>query len=416
MIPTTDVDLTGAAFRADPYPTYARWRAETPVCRANLPFKQTGWLVTRYDDAVTVLKDPRFINDRVRAQTPEQAARMPWIPALFKPLERSMLNMDEPDHTRLRGLVHKAFTPRLVANMLGRIQTLTEELLDAVQARGRMDLIRDYALPLPTTVIAELMGVPVQDRHKFHRWSNALISTSGSTWGMLRMLPPLWAFLRYIRKQIGIRQEEPRDDLIGALVQAREDGDRLSEDELLAMIFLLLVAGHETTVNLVGNGLLALLEHPAQMDRLREDPELIKPAIEELLRYDSPVQLASERYAREEVTIGGVTIAPGETVHAVLGSANRDERQFDHPDDLDIAREPNRHLAFGQGVHYCVGAPLARLEGQIAINTLLRRFPDLRLDVPPHTLRRRPGLGLRGLVSLPLAFSRRRASVLQGTR
>jgi cytochrome P450 len=416
MIPTTDVDLTGAAFRADPYPTYARWRAETPVCRANLPFKQTGWLVTRYDDAVTVLKDPRFINDRVRAQTPEQAARMPWIPALFKPLERSMLNMDEPDHTRLRGLVHKAFTPRLVANMLGRIQTLTEELLDAVQARGRMDLIRDYALPLPTTVIAELMGVPVQDRHKFHRWSNALISTSGSTWGMLRMLPPLWAFLRYIRKQIGIRQEEPRDDLIGALVQAREDGDRLSEDELLAMIFLLLVAGHETTVNLIGNGLLALLEHPAQMDRLREDPELIKPAIEELLRYDSPVQLASERYAREEVTIGGVTIAPGETVHAILGSANRDERQFDRPDDLDIAREPNRHLAFGQGVHYCVGAPLARLEGQIAINTLLRRFPDLRLDVPPQSLRRRPGLGLRGLVSLPLAFSRRRASVLQGTR
>jgi cytochrome P450 len=416
MIPTTDVDLTGAAFRADPYPTYARWRAETPVCRANLPFKQTGWLVTRYDDAVTVLKDPRFINDRVRAQTPEQAARMPWIPALFKPLERSMLNMDEPDHTRLRGLVHKAFTPRLVANMLGRIQTLTEELLDAVQARGRMDLIRDYALPLPTTVIAELMGVPVQDRHKFHRWSNALISTSGSTWGMLRMLPPLWAFLRYIRKQIGIRQEEPRDDLIGALVQAREDGDRLSEDELLAMIFLLLVAGHETTVNLIGNGLLALLEQPAQMDRLREDPELIKPAIEELLRYDSPVQLASERYAREEVTIGGVTIAPGETVHAILGSANRDERQFDRPDDLDIAREPNRHLAFGQGVHYCVGAPLARLEGQIAINTLLRRFPDLRLDVPPQSLRRRPGLGLRGLVSLPLAFSRRRASVLQGTR
>jgi cytochrome P450 len=416
MIPTTDVDLTGPAFRADPYPTYARWRAETPVCRANLPFKQTGWLVTRYDDAVTVLKDPRFINDRIRAQTPEQAARMPWIPPLFKPLERSMLNMDEPDHTRLRGLVHKAFTPRLVANMVGRIQTLTEELLDAVQGRGRMDLIRDYALPLPTTVIAEMMGVPVRDRHKFHRWSNALVSSSGSSWGMLRMLPPLWSFLRYIRKQIRIRQAEPREDLIGALVQAREDGDRLSEDELLAMIFLLLVAGHETTVNLIGNGVLALLEHPAQMDRLREDPERIKPAIEELLRYDSPVQLASERYALEEVTIAGVTIAPGETVHAILGSANRDERQFDRPDDLDIAREPNRHLAFGQGVHYCVGAPLARLEGQIAINTLLRRFPDLRLDAPPQALRRRPGLGLRGLVSLPLAFSRRRAPVLQAAR
>ena len=249
-----------------------------------------------------------------------------------------------------------------------------------------MDLIRDYALPLPTTIIAEMLGVPVRDRHKFHRWSNALVSASGSTWGMLMMVPPMWAFLRYIRKLVKIRQADPRDDLISALVHAREAGDRLSEDELLAMIFLLLVAGHETTLNLIGNGVLALLEHPAELDRLRENPDLIKPAVEELLRYDSPVQMSNERYAREEVTIAGVTIAPGETVHAMLGSANRDERQFDHPDVLDITREPNRHLSFGQGVHYCVGAPLARLEGQIAINTLLRRFPDLRLAVPPQAL------------------------------
>ncbi len=223
-------------------------------------------------------------------------------------------------------------------------------------------------------------------------------------------VPPMWAFLRYIRKLVKIRQAEPRDDLISALVQAREAGDRLSEDELLAMIFLLLVAGHETTINLIGNGVLALLEHPAELGRLRENPDLIKPAVEELLRYDSPVQMANERYAREEVTIAGVTIAPGETVHAMLGSANRDERQFERPDDLDITREPNRHLSFGQGVHYCVGAPLARLEGQIAINTLLQRFPDLRLAVPPQAPRRRRSLGLRGLVSLPVALSRRRAS------
>jgi cytochrome P450 len=412
----TDVDLTNPAFRADPYPTYARWRAEAPVCRAKLPDRQVAWLVTRYDDAVTVLKDPRFGNERDKVLTPEQAARVPWTPGIIKVLTRTMLNLDEPDHTRLRGLVHKAFTPRLIANMLERIQSLTDELLDAVQARGRMDLIRDYALPLPTTIIAEMMGVPVQDRHKFHRWSNALVSASGSTWGMLTMIPPVWAFLRYIRKLVKIRQADPRDDLVSALVHAREADDQLSEDELLAMIFLLLVAGHETTVNLIGNGLLALLEHPAQRDRLRDDPDRIKPAVEELLRYDSPVQMANERYARENVTIAGVTIAPGEMVHAMLGSANRDERQFESPDDLDIAREPNRHLAFGQGVHYCVGAPLARMEGQIAINTLLRRFPDLRLAVPPHALRRRPGLGLRGLASLPLAFSRRRVSVLQMAR
>ncbi len=409
MLPLTDVDLISPAFRADPYPTYARLRAEAPVCRVKMPDGQIGWLVTRYDDAVTVLKDPRFINERRRAQTPEQAARVPWMPGLLKPLERTMLNVDAPDHTRLRGLVHKAFTPGRVANMLARIETLTDELVDAVQDRGSMDLIRDYALPLPITVISEMLGVPVQDRHRFRRWSNALVTASGSTWGMLRMVPPVWAFLRYIRKLVKSRQAEPRDDLVSALVQAREDGDRLSEDELLAMIFLLLVAGHETTVNLIGNGVLALLEHPAELDRLRTDPDLIKPAVEEMLRYDAPVQISGERYALEEVTIAGVTIARGETVYAVLASANRDERQFERPDDLDIGREPNRHLAFGQGVHYCVGAPLARLEAQIAINMLLRRFPDLRLAVPPQALRRRPALGLRGLVSLPLAFSRRQA-------
>jgi cytochrome P450 len=415
MTSITDVDLTNSAFRADPYPTYARLRAEAPICRVKLPDGQTAWIVTRYDEAVTVLKDPRFGNDREKIMTPEQAARMPWTPSVVKRLSRMMLNLDAPDHTRLRALVHKAFTPGLVANMLERIQTLTDELLDAVEGRGRVDLIRDYALPLPTTIIAEMLGVPVCDRHKFHRWSNALVSASGSTWGMLMMLPPMWAFLRYIRKLVKIRQAEPRDDLISALVQAREAGDRLSEDELLAMIFLLLLAGHETTLNLIGNGVVALLEHPAELDRLRKDPGLIKPAVEELLRYDSPVQMASERYAREEVTIAGIAIGRGATVHAMLGSANRDERQFDHADDLDITREPNRHLAFGQGVHYCVGAPLARLEGQIAINTLLRRFPEIKLAVPPKALRRRRGLGLRGLVALPVMLSRRRsrARVLQ---
>jgi cytochrome P450 len=408
----TDGELTSSAFRADPYPAYARWRAEAPVCRVRLPDGQTVWIVSRYDDVVTVLKDPRFGNDRERVMTPEQKARLPWTPGVVKRLSRMMLNLDAPDHTRLRALVHKAFTPGLVANMLERIESLTDGLLDAAQVRGRMDLIRDYALPLPATIIAEMLGVPVTDRHKFHRWSSALVAASGSTWGMLMMVPAMWAFLGYIRKLVKSREADPRDDLISALVHARDAGDRLSEDELLAMIFLLLVAGHETTLNLIGNGVLALLEHPAELDRLREDPDLIKPAVEELLRYDSPVQMSSERYAREAATIAGVTIARGETVVAMLGSANRDERQFERPDDLDITRAPNRHLAFGQGVHYCVGAPLARLEGQIAINTLLRRFPDLRLAVAPQALRRRRAVGLRGLVSLPIAVSRRQARIL----
>ena len=222
MTPIIDVDLTSPAFRADPYPTFARWRAMSPVCRATLPDRQTAWLVTRYDDAVMVLKDPRFGNERRTVLTPEQMARLPWMPDAFKTLESNMLNADGPDHARLRGLVHKAFTPRLVANMVERIQALTDELLDAVAARGRMDLIRDYALPLPTTIIAEMMGVPVRDRHRFHRWSNALVSSSESRWGMVMVLPAMWAFLRYIRKLVRIRQADPRDDLVSALVQARK--------------------------------------------------------------------------------------------------------------------------------------------------------------------------------------------------
>jgi cytochrome P450 PksS len=411
---TMDAEMS-PAFRSDPYQIYARWRAESPVLRVRMPDKPFAWLVTRYADAVTVLKDPRFANDWRRVLTPQQAAKMPWVPRVFQIVQRNMINVDEPDHARLRGLVHKAFTPHLVATMLERIQRLTDELLDGAQAAGRMDLICDFALPLPTTIIAEMMGVPREDRPRFHRWSNALVSSSGSMWGMITVLPAMWAFLRYIRNLVKVRQSNPRDDLVSALVIAREKDDCLSEDELLAMVFLLLVAGHETTVNLIGNGTLALLEAPEQLERLREDPDLIKPAVEELLRYDSPVQLASERYPRENVMLAGIEIPAGEPVHAVLGSANRDDRQFECPDDLDITREPNRHLAFGQGGHYCVGAPLARLEGQIAISSLLRRFPDLRLAVPSQALRHRPGLGLRGLASLPLALSSRRAPMLQTT-
>ena len=381
MDPLKNVDISSPAFKANPYPFYARLRDEAPVHRVTLGDKRTAWLVTRYDDVVTVLKDDRFVKDKRSVMTPEQMAKEPWIPRMLKPIERNMLDADAPEHTRLRGLVHMAFTPRLIENMRERIQSLTDELLDAVQARGRMDLIRDYALPLPTTIIAEMLGVPVPDRHKFHRWSNTIVSAVPSKWGMLKAIPSLIAFLRYIRRLVRIRRADPQDDLVSALVEVREAGDQLSEDELLAMVSLLLIAGHETTVNLIGNGMLALMEHPQQMDRLRDDPALIKPAVEELLRYDGPLETATERYAREDVTIAGVTIPRGEMVFAVLASANRDERQFDRADTLDLTREPNRHLAFGQGVHFCLGAPLARLEGQIAINTLLRRIPDLRLAV-----------------------------------
>jgi cytochrome P450 len=398
-------DLASPQFRANPYPFYARLREEAPVYRAKLSKRESVWMLTCYDDVLSALKDERLGKDRFQAMTPEQQAKMPWVPDMVKPLMRNMLDLDAPDHTRLRALVHKAFTPRLIEQLRGRVQTLCNELLDATQRRGHMDLIQDYALPLPMTIIAEMLGVPASDQGKFHRWSSRIVSLSSNSQGeLLRVLPSMWMFMRYLRSFFKLRRAEPRDDLTSALVQAEESGDRLSEDELLAMVMLLLIAGHETTVNLIANGTLALLEHPDQLQRLRDDRSLLKPAIEELLRFTSPVDIATDRFAKEDLTIRGVRIARGEQVMAVLGSANRDPRQFANPDTLDITREPNRHLAFGQGIHYCLGAPLARLEGQIAIDTLLERLPKLRLAVRPEQLRWRRGLIIRGLEKLPVVF------------
>jgi cytochrome P450 len=396
----TTPNIASPEFKADPYPFYARLRAESPVFRVELPARQRAWLITRYDDVAAALKDERFVKDRANALSPEQAGKQPWVPGLFKPLARNMLDVDPPDHTRLRQLVHKAFTPRLVERLRERVEGLTDELIAAAEVRGRMDLIADYALPIPTTVIAEMLGVPVSDRHLFHRWSRVIVASAPSGWSMLRAIPSAIGFLRYIRKLVKARRSSPRDDLVTALVQAEEDGARLDEDELVSMVFLLLIAGHETTVNLIGNGMLALLRHPDQMQRLRDEPGLIKQAVEELLRFEGPLATATERYAREDVEIAGTRIGRGELVYAVLASANRDERQFSEPDRLDLSREPNRHLAFGLGVHYCLGAPLARLEGQIAIGALVRRMPGLR--IARRSLRWRRGLVLRGLESLPV--------------
>jgi cytochrome P450 PksS len=405
----TVVNIASPEFKADPFPFYARLRAEAPVFRVPLAGGQSAWLITRYDDVALALKDERFTKDRTKAQTPEQAAQQPWVPGLFKPLARNMLDLDPPDHTRLRALVQKAFTPRLVEQLRPRVEALANDLLDAARGRGRLDLIRDYALPVPTTVIAEMLGVPPGDRHAFTRWSRALVSAAPSSWGMLRVIPAAWSFLRYVRAGIRSRRQAPGDDLISALVRVEDAGGQLSEDELVAMVFLLLVAGHETTVNLIGNGVLALLQHPTELERLRQDPTLAPSAVEELLRYGSPLLTATERYAREDVAVAGATIPRGELVYAVLASANRDEGHFRDPDTLDLSRAPNPHLAFGLGPHYCLGAALARLEGQVAIQALVRRAPGLRLAVPAGSLRWRRGLVLRGLEALPVAWDTRAA-------
>jgi cytochrome P450 len=397
-------DLASPRFKADPYPFYARLRAEAPVWRTTLPDKRTAWLVTRYEDVAGVLKDDRLAKDTLNAQDPEQLADRPWVPGFLKPLEQNMLDLDDPDHKRLRSLVSKAFTPRLIERLRGRIEAICRELLDVMERKGRTELVRDYALPLPATVIAELLGVPAKDQRRFHRWSNSIVSVSSGR-DVWRALPAALAFVRYLRKMSERRRVLPEDDLMSALVQAEEAGYRLSEDELLAMSFLLLVAGHETTVNLIASGTLALLEHPDQLEKLEGDSRLIKPAVEELLRYTSPVEIATERYARQDLEISGTTVPRGELVLAVLGSANRDEQQFEDPNTLDLARDPNRHLAFGRGgVHHCLGAPLARMEGQIAVSALLQRFPNLRLDIDPGSLRWRRGIFLRGLQRLPLVL------------
>ena len=397
-------DLASPEFKANPYPFYAQLREEAPVWRTEVLNGRTAWLVTRYEDAMGVLKDDRFAKDPRSAQDPDQRAQAQWVPAVLKPLEQNMLDVDDPDHGRVRTLVSKAFTPRLIERVRGRVETICQELLGAMERKVRAELVRDYALPLPATVIAELLGVPARDHRKFHRWSNRIVSISSGR-DVWRALPAAIAFVRYLRKMSERRRTSPEDDLISALVQAEEEGDKLSQDELLAMSFLLLVAGHETTVNLIASGTLALLENPEQLEELKADPQLIKSAVEELLRYTSPVEIATERYARQDLEVSGTPIPRGELVLAVLGSANRDEQHFGEPDALHLRRDPNRHLAFGRGgAHHCLGAPLARMEGQIAITALLQRFSDLRLAADPESLRWNRGFFLRGLQKLPIKY------------
>jgi cytochrome P450 PksS len=398
----TSIDIFSRSFKANPYPTYARLRAESPVAFTRLPDGRDAWLLTRYADVSSALRDPRIAKDRRRvAQLRVPMER--FFSWLVGPLQFNMLDLDPPDHTRLRALVHKAFTPRLIDRLRDRIQALAEHLVDRIIQRRECDLVADYALPIPSAVIADLLGVPAADRHKFHRWSSKVITLTNGR-DALAALPHMIVFVQYLRRLIARRRRHPRDDLLSELVRAEESGDHLNADEVLSMAFLLLVAGHETTVNLIADGTLALLSWPDQMARLRADSRLLAqgPALEELLRYTSPIQIATERYAAEPLEYSGVRVPYGSLVLTVLGSANHDERQFPDPDTLDLGRTPNQHVAFGLGVHYCLGASLARLEGKIAFETLLRRIPEFELAAPAETLPRKRGIFLRGVEHLPL--------------
>jgi len=385
-------------FLADPYPTYHRLRNEDPVHHSPLDF----WVLTRYEDVAAVLRDPRFIKEPLVSMV---AAR--FGVTVPPGVGVSMLDRDPPDHTRLRSLVSKAFTPRVVEGLRPRIQKMVDDLITRAEAVGTMDLIEEFAYPIPVNIICEMLGVPVEDHERFKGWSLDIARGLDSVW-----LPPeseipkrsgaaRHAIGDYMRGLIAERRATPRGDLLSALIAAEEAGDKLSEDELIATCILLLIAGHETTVNLIGNGTLALLRHPEELRRLRETPGLIPSAVEELLRYDGPVQRTA-RITSTEVTIGGRTIPKGEMVMPFIGAADRDPAQFPDPDRVDLGRADNRHIAFGWGIHFCLGAPLARVEGQIAIDTLVRRLPRLTLvdDEPEY----RQSLTLRGLKALPVTF------------
>jgi cytochrome P450 len=406
MAQSPDIDITSSAFKEDPYAVFTDMREHKPIQKVALPGDREAWLITSYDAGDKALRDPRFVKNIRAALTPEEIEKffptqVEGQPQMFN---QQMLSTDPPDHTRLRSLVNLTFTPRLIEHMRERIQAITDELLDAIQDQKEVDLLETFAFPLPILVISEMLGVSAADRNQFRTWSNMIVDATGNPEAFKDAREGLSQFYAYIRSLIAEKRQNPADDLLSQLIATETAGDKLTENELVSMVFLLIVAGHETTVNLIGNGVLALLTHPDQLAKLQQDPSLIKTAIEEFLRYRSPVMTSTNRWAREDITFGGEQIKRGEHVLVVLAAINHDPAVFDDSEELDITRPENRHLAFGKGIHYCLGAPLARLEGQIAISTLLKRLPDLRLNADPQDLHWRPGLLILGLTGLPVAF------------
>jgi pimeloyl-[acyl-carrier protein] synthase len=402
--------LLDPAVLANPYPLYHRLRTQDPVHWD--PFLH-AWVVTRYADVVGVLLD--FSAERT--PTPEQLTRMGLasLNPIAQVMVRQMLFLDPPVHTRIRGLASQAFTPRRVAILRAHIQDIAASLVGAVENEGRMEVIHDLAAPLPAIVTAEMLGLPTSDHEQLKGWSQDFAEMLGNFQHnpdrIARSMQAVEGMTAYFRSAIRELRNRPRDGLIHSLMTAQIDGDRLTEEEVVANTIVTMVGGQETTTNLIGNGLLTLLRHPNELDRLRSDPALMPSAVEELLRYESPSQHTA-RLAPNDVEMGGKLIRRRQAVIAVMGAANRDPERFPDPDRLDLTRTDNRHVAFGWAAHFCFGAPLARLEGQIALDTILRRLPNLRLD--PSPLVWRHNLGLRGLEALPVSFGSPQPAVRSG--
>ena len=392
----------GPELLADPYPVYHMLRSKGPVLW--MPALD-GWLVTSYEEVSRGLRNPLLSSDRFPRAKERIEAR-----GLKSPLNdrvKSMIHRDAPDHTRLRGLVNKAFTPQVVAAMEEHIQSIVNGLLDDVPRNGEFDLIECLAYPLPLTVIAEMLGLPTKDRGQLKGWSDDVaMFLSGDVASLSqaqldRIVKARGELADYLARIINDRRANTGGDLLSALIEAEEDGGHLSDDELMSTAILLLVAGNETTTNLIGNGMFALLRHPEELRRVWGDPSLVPSAVEEMLRFDSPVQLTN-RIAKEDLNLAGTTVKQGQVVYLMLGAANRDPAQFPNPDRFDVTRANNKHLAFAAGAHFCVGAPLARLEARIVVRTLRERYPNLRLssEAPSY----RENFNLRGLKALKLTY------------
>ncbi|MDA8372164.1 MAG: cytochrome P450 [Nocardiopsaceae bacterium] len=407
--------LADPGLLADPYTGFGRIREQGPVVRGSMLDGSPFWIVTRREDVRTVLNDPRFANSSLSVPGREHDERAAMLEQLGLPkayvpyMVQSVLDSDPPDHTRLRKLVSRAFTVRRVNELRPRVEQITDGLLTALPEKaegGVVDLIEHFAYPLPITIICELVGVPEEDRPLWREWSDALTRIDDID----RMGGAVRDMVEHIRHMLDQRRAAPSDDLLDALIRVRDDeGDRLSETELITMVLTLVIAGHETTAHLIGNGTAALLTHPGQLALIREDPQLLPAAVHELMRWCGPVLVTRPRYATEDVTVADTLIRQGDTVEAVLVSANRDPRYFPDPDRLDITRRPEgrgeQHIGFGHGAHYCLGAALARQEGEVAFGRLFDRYPGLALAVPEEELEWLPRPGLRRLVRLPVRLA-----------
>lgn len=397
------INLASAQFKEDAYEIYKESRKMQPILFVNKTELGAEWLITRYEDALPLLKDNRLKKDPANVFSQDTLN-------VFLTVDNSdhltthMLNSDQPNHNRLRSLVQKVFTPKMIAQLEGRIKHIADDLLNEVERKGSLNLVDDYSFPLPIIVISEMLGIPKEDQAKFRIWSHAVIASPETPEEIKEIEKQLSEFITYLQYIVDVKRKDPKEDLVSALILAENEGHKLNAPELYSMIMLLIVAGHETTVNLITNTVLALLENPDQLQLLKNNPNLIDSAIEEGLRYYSPVEVTTARWAAEPFQIHEQIIQKGDMVIISLASANRDETVFENPEVFDITRENNRHIAFGHGSHFCLGAPLARLEAKIAITTLFNRMPELQIKGNREEMKWQGNYLMRSLEELPLTF------------